>query len=1294
MTVTVAATWTGSYAMPAGFIFPRPATIPLQVAVANTPGDWMLAIVTVRQEAAGAGVAVAVADDAHNWWEPVGAPVGDSPAAGVTRTMVWAAPAAAAASNVIVSPTGPAVAITALIVDVAGMQPWYQAAAIVTGDALAASAFSLSSQAPASQAVLVNAVATDLSTVGHTGPGAGWTGLPSVSAANGTDHTADVEQLAYWQVASGAVAASWTSSGAADWSGVIAGVLVSATQPAQPSPMWPAVVTEIAPGAGAQTVASQLAWVPVSGRSLSLSMQQGQQYTRAQLQAGTGSLTLDNPDGALIPPGGPWQLQLAPDGVTSGPHAASAYAAVAASGSYAVSGWLMSPQGWAAGGHLNVDWATGGGAFISTTSVTVPALQPGVPVLLTALVTAPGTAGQGRLVPGFAGVPPSTTLLYAAAGPAPSGPQLVPPAGTAWGAAGCTATILAPWQPGTLGIDSGTPVRQRVTWPGGAWQVSFHGDGSTAAPQASTGNVIPVTPGVTYTCSARLGASAPWAGGLELILSYYTSGSVLLTSFPSAALTGTGPVLATATGLAPPTAAFAAIKLQGAGTPPASTTFYGAAAPPAAGYLTPAPGVSWLFQNAATGSILGQWSPDPRGAPNPTPNYVAVNGYMKRWPWSAPGDMLRGQTQAELTDIWNYAAGALTSMAREEALLDNPYAFWPLADAVGSTTGSNIAMANSNPLVLTPAKYGTSGATITWSATPPSGALLGDSSAKVKYSGQAGGATGMYSQAMLPPSLSTGYGWALGCYDQGYPSISNGVTVECWFMCTSNTNTTGFGFSNSGNVLTVPNSSFPNGTPVVFTSSGPALPTGMTAGTIYYVIAASGATFQISTTVGGSAVTLSSNSVGFCATTTPYDPLILSLRNVKGNVAAVRVNNVNGNLELLSPSGTATIDSGRDWRLSNFSAVHLSLAITRTTWRVMLDGGDFGSPSGTFSPAIPSKFDELWFGGVNDRGATGYAMPGFLALAALYPVVLPQNRVLAHYWAAGAGMSDDYAHERVERILGYQGLDTARRLVLQQPVLHEEDFCTSGQDVGGSSAATSASNITQSTLPAMLYVAPTGDICYTAKSFQWNNPVAFTLGDNVAAGEIPFRLDGMATDYDPARVANDVQFTQLDSQSITSPAGTTSAGTMNAVVNASQLQYGDQPYQNTGYLLNDYNAGYTAGSSLLDLANWVANTNAKPRNRVPAVQVNAAAYPQAWPLWASASPGDMVQVNVRPPTAATSPLISGAYRVTQVRRDMQFSQDGTSASITLTLDSAPEFNALTCDDAVRGLLNGTNVLGW
>jgi hypothetical protein len=912
--------WTASQAAGYGFVDPVPAAQPLQVPVATAAGDWLVVIAAWRQSQPGQDASIAVADDARNWWEPVGAPAADSPAAGTVRTAAWAAPAARAAKYVQVAPTGPCTALAAVVLDVTGLSPWWQVTGITSGDAQSATSLGpLSLAAPSSSALLLAVLANDNTSAALSNSGSGWATIATLTASNGVDHLSDIQLLAQAQVTSAGVSATLGATVASDLAATVAGVLISAPAPVQLSPGWPVVVTEAAIGSGPQVPPSQLAWTPLSPRSLEVQVQQGRQYTLAQLQAAQGTITLDNPDGALIPPG---------------------------TGSFA-------------------------------------------------------------------------------------------------------------------GVDSGTPLRQRV--------------------------ILPATA---------------------------------------------------------------------------------------------------------------------------TPHYVAFSGFLKRWPWAAPGDMLRGQSQCELTDIWAYAAGSLDSMARDEMLLDDPYAMWPLSDPAGATAGSNVAPGNSSPLTQVLSKYGAAGAAVTWGAAPSGGGLIGDTSARVTSSGKTSSASGMFQQVLPASALSgaAGYGYALGCSDSGYPPLSGGVTIEAWAEGGQATP----GFTNTGNVLTT-NGTLVNGQPVTFsTAPGFTLPTGISTGTVYWVIGSSGSTCEVSATLGGSAVTLTSNGGGFLTTTTPYGPVIWSIRNVKGQVATLSVRHTDGALLLgyqtaSGSAATVTVDASQDYR--TFPLSHYSVALTRTTWRALGDGGGLFSASGTFSSQLPGYFDEFWAAGIQDRAVQGFAYPGYLALVAVYPSVLPQTRVISHYGSAGYGLRADTAATRVERALEYAGI-AGRRLILQQSSLPygQQDNIASGQDVGGNSAATMAGNIATSTLPALLYVAPTGDVVYQAKMFTYNQPVKWTLGDNVAGGEIPFKLGQFATDYDPARVVNDVQLTQLDTQSLTVAAGVMSATTVAAIEAAAQAQYGDIPWQQTGYLQYDYSAAYAnTGSTLLDLANWAAMVYRQPANRVQAVTVEAAA---------------------------------------------------------------------------------------
>ena len=1041
----VTGTWSGSYAAASGYFFPSPSATPVQVSVTNTAGDWLFALVAWRPGTTGADVSVSVADDARNWWEPVGAPAGsvlldpwgaavldtsgapvldtsgspaDSPSAGAVRVAVWAAPAARVAASatgvttVQVAPTGPVVSLAVLIADVSGLKPWFTVAAAGAGYAAGATSLSVSANAPSAQAILFSLFATDNNRRVLTGP-SGWTALPTVSATNTTDGTSDITLTPSWQSTTLATSAALASNGTLDLAGVIAGVLVAAPQPAQPSTDWPIMVTEAAIGAGVQTPPSELTWTDISARALQVSMSQGRQYSLSQLSAGQGAMTLDNPDGALIPPG---------------------------SGLFA-------------------------------------------------------------------------------------------------------------------GIDSGTPVRRRV--------------------------IIPASP---------------------------------------------------------------------------------------------------------------------------TPHYVAVSGYFRRWPWNMDAATYRGQTLAEITDIWAYATLRLNSMAIEECLIDEPHSLWPCTDPAGSTGASNLATGNSLPLTQVTSKFGAAGAAAVFGATST---LKGAASALVTASGKSGGgSSGTWQQALAGASLGTnGYGYCLQCDDTSFPAVSGGVTVECWATAAVNYTAApanvAFTASTGTNVFSLTASVAAGSAVVLSVAGGSTFPTGVTAGTTYYVTGSGGNSVQLSATPGGAPVTITVAGAGYIQVVTPWNPVIFSARDGKGTVFGLSIRGTDGALLLLARQGASlaatatTVDTGHDYRTGG---AHFSVAVTESTWRVLVNAGQQVTASGTFASPLPALFRTVAFGGVQDVTAQGYALSGTVGFAAVIPGVSTQQRTVSRFWATGFGMELERAPDRVERILEYAGL-TGRRWIGQQDADSSLDTCVSGQDIGGQAAASSAGNIADSTLPALLFIAPTGDITYLAKEFTWNQPARWTLGTNAAAGEIPF-TPGIASDYDPSRVVEDVQLTQLDDQSVTLPAGVMSATTMADVARATERQYGGQAYQKTGYLNQDWATAYTGGSSLIDLSNWLANVYAKPANRIQSVTVEAAANSAnasswlAWQFWAGASPGDMVQVNVRVPTASTSPLFAVKARITQVKRQSQYSVNGARATITCALDFAPEQAALTCDDPVLGLLNGANVLPW
>jgi hypothetical protein len=428
---------------------------------------------------------------------------------------------------------------------------------------------------------------------------------------------------------------------------------------------------------------------------------------------------------------------------------------------------------------------------------------------------------------------------------------------------------------------------------------------------------------------------------------------------------------------------------------------------------------------------------------------------------------------------------------------------------------------------------------------------------------------------------------------------------------------------------------------------------------------------------------------------------LLSLQHTSGAVLNIGVNGAGaanqGQLYLGDPHGNTTLLSSVNYMTGTPPVTHVALTFTRTTWTAYIDG--LRSASGSWATEPPSLFRVLaanGWAGTPDMAAFATSgsllfFSGYMGHIAVFSRILSPERIMTHYQAGQAGMAGDSANDRIERLLQaapYPG----RRVILQDPGVLSTP-CSSCQDIASQPASTSIQNVIACNVPGTLVISPPGAITWLSRAWVWSQPVKWVLGEDTGSGEIPY-LGDVAIGYDPLRVVNDVQLTQLDNQDIVTPQD--QVATEDA---ASQLQYGDQPYWVTGYLDNDLLSPQTAGPGLLDLANWIGGVNAKPGERVQAVTVEAststsATTGAAWTFLMTVSPGDMITVNRRPITAPGL-LISVTGRVSQVTRTISCNAaDGVKATAVLLVDIAAEQTPLTADDPVKGLLNGQNVQAW
>jgi len=307
--ITVINTWTANRAIVSGFSLNAPPSGSLDCPVASTTGNWLIAFCSWTLPAGYLGGTMAVSDDVHGYWIPLGAPSGDSSASGFTRCSIWARPAGASvpgAGHVYVSPCGlpnptyPAV-IGVTVIEITGMSDYAGTPVVVNNYANAATAIAANAPGLGAAAFLATVAASDASTF-STGPGGSWTALTAVSVSGTAPailHTSPA-----WQVASTSETASWTTGTTGDLSACTAAILVVNAGPAQPDASWPATQLQMGFGSGALTPPSQITWTDITNRwlgSTETSAKRGKQYELDQLQAGEITLTLDNNDAALTP---------------------------------------------------------------------------------------------------------------------------------------------------------------------------------------------------------------------------------------------------------------------------------------------------------------------------------------------------------------------------------------------------------------------------------------------------------------------------------------------------------------------------------------------------------------------------------------------------------------------------------------------------------------------------------------------------------------------------------------------------------------------------------------------------------------------------------------------------------------------------------------------------------------------------------------------------------------------------------------------------------------------------------
>lgn len=537
---------------------------------------------------------------------------------------------------------------------------------------------------------------------------------------------------------------------------------------------------------------------------------------------------------------------------------------------------------------------------------------------------------------------------------------------------------VSPWTPlnATLAQSS---AHVFATAPAANPQFSLQVTPTGGTTAVATSELVPVSPSTAYSASAWFYSVAGWNGagdGGQVGIFWFDNTRTFISAsggstVPIPAATWTQAVDLNIT--SPANAAFGQVIAQFVNTPVAA--FFVAEAALVAGAAAVTTGLVTtgvpIRLRAAAGTLGGVTSN----------RWYVIQRNIQEWPQKIT-ETLRRYSPATATDIWSALSATDPTPYRGEVYQDNPYAWWPCDDqpldgGVLPTTLRNAAPGNTNALTIQASPNGVSsqdmysynfagtagaaGTDITTTAGAPPGVAVyavGQQQGWMYGDPQSGVAT--FNEASGPVTASPGsaawqvsgalgntgaHGWFLTCNDSAFPPLSGGTTVEVW-------------------------SEWP------FAGSAQGY-----AGTQPY---------------GGASQ--------------PYSALtILELATASAPVAELQMD-LNGNLSLITYNGATptsnSVYTSSDLRNAEF--FHAVVELTATTWTVYINGGLTATVSGS-ATGMTSAWNWLILNG--DLGASGGSTLSAIqhggnaaySHVAVYPGLLSQTRVLAHYVAAVTG---------------------------------------------------------------------------------------------------------------------------------------------------------------------------------------------------------------------------------------------------------------------------------------------------
>ena len=648
---------------------------------------------------------------------------------------------------------------------------------------------------------------------------------------------------------------------------------------------------------------------------------------------------------------------------------------------------------------------------------------------------------------------------------------------------------------------------------------------------------------------------------------------------------------------------------------------------------------------------------------------VSYAGFTERWPQTWSSGAWWQESQAVFTDLWSILNAVLIPIDQAETINDGPYAYWPCDDAAGSTAAANLAPANTDQLLVKQCKAGPGNATYTFGASPGLG-----------FTG-----AGAWQQA----GLATNWDF-----------FANFASSGAYYIGATTALPTNIAV---GNHFQLYNSSAQLKEPTTF------VVTQLQTGTDNFILFSPNA--QADPQSGDQAVSFGDQNLGYCLfyqpSTGPQSLANGATVNIWFNVVAPAdsqgaqqtlwtMSHTGGPMVTLWLAGSLQTNPGT-LHITVFDQVTgatsvtqigsnvynaawhmLTVWLTRTTWQILPDAAGLGAYGGTCN--LAPAWGWIEFGGISDAYTSGLCFNGELAGISIFAYRIPYQRIVSQYTAASAALASqpggnesfDSVSDRVHRYLqagGYYG----PKCIDGTDNTYGQSYTTAATEIPGKQASAAIQDMTDSD-GGLLYIAGDGNLVYFAYGNFDNETPAWTLGENVTGGEIPYLPDAQVG-YDPTLIANTITATQQNG-----PAVTPSTALV-PFITASQQRFGSITDTPTVYLADL--------SAVTDLVNWIAETNGTPHLRVEQVTIDAAKSTAAWPLVLYGDVGDVVLFNRRPSTGG-APALAITCIILKIKRTL----DWATGTATVQLTLSPYFgNTLATNSATYGFPNGTVILG-